>query len=225
MTSKVVNYDEWVVWHRQTDQEREQPLLLMLHGWTGDEKSMSIFSVRIPYDYFVISPRGPFNSPSGGFSWTRNNKSFDKLSALDFSEAIDGLDRLLITRYFQHSKIDNLSLLGFSQGAALAFTYTVLFPERVNCVAGLSGFLPYDLAQMNNNEPLTGKKVFLAHGLRDELVPIERAREDARMLESLGAHVIYCEDDVGHKTSIDCFRGLGEYFRNCLSLQYSMNDK
>ncbi len=217
ISSKVVKYKEWVVWQRRTDHQGKLPLLMMLHGWTGDEKSMSIFSPRIPDQYFVIAPRGIFQSQNGGFSWTRYDRTYDKVSVEDFSEAIIGLNRLLSDSNFPHANLEKLNLLGFSQGAALAFTYAVLYPKRVNCIAGLSGFLPNDLKQMSNERPLANKKVFLAHGLRDELVPIEQAREDAITLESMGAHVIYCEDDVGHKISADCFRGLGEYLRNCLS--------
>lgn len=213
--SEIVKYEGWVVWQRQISHGDNLSLLLMLHGLTGDERSMSSFSMRIPENYYVISPRGLFVSPSGGFSWTQFDQSYEAVSTGDFSEAIDTLNRLLIPANFPNVDLNKLSLLGFSQGAALAFTFAVLFPKRIRCVAGLSGFLPYDLERMRINKPLAGKRVFLAHGLRDELIPVENARKAAKILESMGAEVVYCEDDVGHKISADCFRGLGEYFRHC----------
>jgi hypothetical protein len=33
------------------------------------------------------------------------------------------------------------------------------------------------------------------------------------LLEKAGATVTYCEEDVGHKLSAGCFRGLESYFR------------
>jgi predicted esterase len=55
--------------------------------------------------------------------------------------------------------------------------------------------------------------VFVAHGTRDELVPIERGRHTVQTLEQAGAQVTYCEDDVGHKLSAACFRALEAFFK------------
>lgn len=211
--SEIVNYDGWPVWQRRPGLEGWHPLLMMLHGWSGDETSMSIFSSRIPEDYFIISPRGIFPAPFGGYSWTRNGQGSETVSMEDFSESIDRLNQLISPDKFPGVDMNNINLMGFSQGAALAFSLAISIPERINRVAGLSGFLPYDLGKFRTEKPLENKRVFLAHGLKDELIPVENARLAVSTLESLGARVIYCEDDIGHKISPDCFRGLGQYFR------------
>jgi predicted esterase len=46
----------------------------------------------------------------------------------------------------------------------------------------------------------------------DEMVPIGRARRVVKVMKNAGAEVLYCEEDVGHKLSSGCFRGLDEYF-------------
>ena len=43
---------------------------LLLHGWTGDENSMWVFSQAFPETDFLIAPRAPFQSTHshrGGF--------------------------------------------------------------------------------------------------------------------------------------------------------------
>jgi hypothetical protein len=47
----------------------------------------------------------------------------------------------------------------------------------------------------------------------DDLVPVNRARLTVELLEKAGARVIYCEENVGHKLSANCFRGMGEFFK------------
>jgi phospholipase/carboxylesterase len=78
----------------------------------------------------------------------------------------------------------------------------------VKTVASLSGFLPDGLDMITARNSFSEKPIFLAHGSRDELVPIERARSAVDILGKAGGNVTYCEDDVGHKLSASCFRGL-----------------
>jgi predicted esterase len=59
---------------------------------------------------------------------------------------------------------------------------------------------------------LEGKSFFVAHGTKDQTVPIERARAALTLLEQAGAQVTFCEDDVGHKVSVACLRALKDFF-------------
>jgi predicted esterase len=59
---------------------------------------------------------------------------------------------------------------------------------------------------------LEGKPFFVAHGTKDEMVPIDRARVSIETLERAGANVTYCEDAVGHKVSVNCLRSLKNFF-------------
>jgi predicted esterase len=43
-------------------------------------------------------------------------------------------------------------------------------------------------------------------------VPIALGRRAVEILELAGASVTYCEDEVGHKLSASCFRGLEAFF-------------
>jgi len=54
--------------------------------------------------------------------------------------------------------------------------------------------------------------IFISLGTLYSLVPVERARQAASVLQLAGASVSYCEEEVGHKLSASCFRGLENYF-------------
>ena len=207
----VVQIGNWVVRQNIPDRDESLRLLLMLHGWTGDENSMWIFTPRLPQNYIIISPRGLFPTPIGGYGWVENSiKGWPTMN--DFNAAMQELIDLIDSLDFPGTHENRFNILGFSQGAALGYALAHTYPERINKLAGLSGFFPEPDQGGLLGGALGGKKVFVAHGLKDEMVPVEKARRVVEALKYSGAEVIYCEEDVGHKLSSGCFRGMDDYF-------------
>jgi phospholipase/carboxylesterase len=203
---------DWILRERIPPGDGLHPAIVMLHGWTGDENAMWIFAPRLPTNVNLIAPRAIYKSPLGGYSWTSQFDS--QLSSLDeLSSAVVALHELIQQDNFPHVDLSIVHFLGFSQGAALAFTFALTYPERTGYVAGLSGFLPENISSLVEGNPLNGKHVFLAHGTQDHLIPIERAQQAARALGKAGARVSFCVDNVGHKLSAACFLSLSNYFR------------
>jgi len=216
--NQVIEVNGWVVRLSQNDRRQNDgggllPVFVMLHGWTGDENVMWVFASRLPPASLILSPRGLYPTPMGGYNWQPQNvRAFPDVD--DFKPAIEALSALLTPGNFPAGDWSQASLVGFSQGAALAYTFALTHPERVKSVAGLSGFMPGGTEKIVAALPLTGKAAFMAHGLQDDLVPVERARQAAQILQQAGAQVTTCEDDVGHKLSASCFRGLQAFFEN-----------
>lgn len=191
-------------------------LLLMIHGWTGDENSMWVFARNLPADYAILAPRGIHASPQGGYSWRAFREgTFGQPGLADFHESAQELLRL-VDAYRAEAGIEasQFDVMGFSQGAALCNVLACLYPERVRKAGILAGFMPGGMEETVARKPLAGKPVFVAHGTQDQLVPIERGRAGLSLLEQAGARVTYCESHVGHKVSADCLRALEVFFRN-----------
>jgi phospholipase/carboxylesterase len=194
-----------------------RPILLLLHGWTGDENAMWVFASRLPSNMVLVAPRGIYHTPLGGYGWyPHRSKAWPWID--DFTFSIDALLNILTPTYIPSGDFSQMHLVGFSQGAALAYAFALLHPSRVNSIVGLSGFMPDGSEAIVRNRPLLGKRVFIAHGSQDELVPVDRARSAVQLLELGGASVIYCEDDVGHKLSSSCFRGMETFFAGIESI-------
>lgn len=209
--SQEIEYDGWRMRQRVPVGPGPHPLILMLHGWTGDENAMWVFASRLPEDALLIAPRGLYETPLGGYGWHPHNpKAWPWVD--EFQPAMDALLELLVDRNLPAVDMSQLRFVGFSQGAALAFTFALYYPWRVRSLAGLSGFLPDGALALTRDQPLKGKSVFLAHGASDEIVPVGRAREAVKLLGQAGAKVTYCEDDVGHKLSLSCYQGLQAFF-------------
>lgn len=196
------------------------PLVLMLHGWTGDEYSMWVFAPRLPQNCWLAAPRAPYPSPLGGYSWrdeshitVQANISARRWTMIsDYLPAAQLLLDLLQPENFPGADLSQVSLVGFSQGGAMSYALALTHPERVKLVAGLSTFLPEGADPLVLRVPLLDKPVFVAHGTQDNLVPIEKARRSVEQLEEAGANVAYCENDVGHKLGADCFSALEDFF-------------
>ena len=77
-----------------------------------------------------------------------------------------------------------------------------------------AGFVPSGLEEMIDRKPLAGKNIFVAHGTGDQMVPIDRAHASMGLLERAGAQITYCEDEVGHKLSVNCLRALEAYLKD-----------
>jgi phospholipase/carboxylesterase len=189
-------------------------VILLLHGWTGDENAMWIFASKLPEDYLLIAPRGLYPAPMGGYAWHPMLADQTWPGVDDFRPAVAALLEL-IEEWPPSPAADfsYLRLAGFSQGAALAYSFALIHPERVGALAGLAGFLPHGASPFLKSSPLTGVPVYISHGVKDQLIPVARARQAVQLLDQTGADVTYCESDVGHKLSADCFRGMEVFFQ------------
>ena len=88
------------------------------------------------------------------------------------------------------------------------------FPQRVRKMGVLAGFVPSGLENIISQKPFEGKSIFVAHGIYDKLIPIDRARASIGLMEEAGAQITYCEDEVGHKLSANCLRALETYLKD-----------
>src|SRR3990170_95402 len=94
------------------------PVLMLLHGWTGDENSMWVFSSHLPQDHIMVAPRGLYSSPLGGYSWQPNSqRKWPEID--DFRPAIEALLIVQDQNQIATGDFSKISLVGFSQGAAI----------------------------------------------------------------------------------------------------------
>jgi len=206
-------FEDWTI-RVQSPAKKPVQVMVMLHGWTGDEESMWLFTKNLRDDYWLIAPRAPYSAPQGGFSWRPLAPSssfpptYEQLQP-SAARLNDLIDRWEIANSVEVSQVD---MMGFSQGAAMTVTFALTYPQRLRKFAVLSGFTPGGIDNLISTRPLKGKSAFLAHGLSDEMVPIDMARQTQAFLEQAGAGVTFCEAKVGHKVSADCLRALGSFF-------------
>lgn len=186
----------------------------LIHGWSGNEKSMSIFSSAIPDGSFIVFPRGPLKLGENEYGWAdiRNNpiptfKDYSKISLDLFSS----IQELIKSENLQPEN-EKFNLIGFSQGAAICAVLSILLPEKFDKVALLSGFLP---ANPPTLEPATLSSIYyyIAHGTQDKLVGFEKALKLKNYLKEYNATIKFCQEDLGHKIGTACLKNLNLIFK------------
>lgn len=212
INTDLISFNDWTLRVRPSSAENPR-LLVMIHGWTGDENSMWVFTRGFSSTAWIIAPRAPHPAEPSGFSWRPPQpQTFGGPSLETLLPATEGLIHL-IDEYAASVKVEarQFDLIGFSQGGAMVNVVGLLYPQRIRKMGVLAGFLPSGLGDVISGRPLAGKSVFVAHGTQDQMVPVDRARASMEELERAGAEITYCEDEVGHKLSASCLRALESY--------------
>ena len=100
-------------------------------------------------------------------------------------------------------------LMGFSQGCAMSLMTGLRHAEPLAGIVGLSGYLPLaDLTAAERSDANRATPIFLAHGMRDPVVPAARAIASRDALRSLGHDVDWHDYPIEHTVSIEEIRDL-----------------
>ena len=184
----------------------KNPLLLLLHGYGSNEEDLFSFATELPDHYYVISARAPYSLQYGSYAWYAINFDADENKFSDHDQARTSRDLIstfideLITNY----SIDpnNVTLIGFSQGSILSYAVALSYPEKIQRVVAMSGYLNLDIVTENyKNNNFSNLKIFASHGTVDQVIPVEWARKAKPILEHLGIKCVYKEYPIGHGVS------------------------
>ncbi|MBP4143186.1 alpha/beta fold hydrolase [Flavobacterium sp. P4023] len=181
----------------------KNPLLLLLHGYGSNEADLFSFAEELPENYYIISARAPYDMQYGSYAWYAINFDADQNKFSDNDQAKESRDLIakFIDELIQIYPIDaqNVSLIGFSQGSILSYAVALSYPEKVQKVVAMSGYLNLDIVAedyLKNN--FSNLKIFASHGTVDQVIPIDWARKTPAILENLGIEVTYKEYPIGH---------------------------
>ncbi len=112
------------------DEEPAQQIILFLHGWTGDENSMQIFSQVAPPSSVKIFLRGHLPAPTG-FGWAPPRQGvwidMDKFKPAS-GLILQTLEH--IRKKFPEMVQKPIVPIGFSQGGAMALALLYYYPEE-----------------------------------------------------------------------------------------------
>lgn len=103
-------------------------------------------------------------------------------------------------------------LAGFSQGGAVALTAALRHTERLAGVMALSTYLPLaGRLRAERQDVNADLPVFMAHGLHDEMIGIDRAQSSRAALETLGYAVEWNTYPMGHAVCPEEIAAIGDW--------------
>ncbi len=181
----------------------KNPLLLLLHGYGSNEEDLFSFASELPEEYYVVSARAPYDLMYGSYAWYAINFDADENK---FSDTEQGkMSRDLIADFIdvliEKYAIDgnNVTLIGFSQGSILSYAVALSYPEKVQRLVAMSGYLNTEMATDDFKEnDFSNLKIFASHGKVDQVIPVEWARKTEPALAALGIPIVYKEYPIGH---------------------------
>ena len=184
----------------------KNPLLLLLHGYGSNEEDLFSFAPELPDDSYVISVRAPYDLQPYGHAWyaihfdADENKFSDNVQAKQSVEIIASFIDEIVKQY--PIDTENVTLIGFSQGAILSYATALTYPEKVTKVVALSGYFNQEiLPEVIDTKAISHLKFFVSHGSVDQVIPVDWARKAKPALENLGLEVEYQEYPIGHGVS------------------------
>lgn len=175
----------------------------MFHGYGSDENDLFSFASELPKELFIISVRAPYPLQPYGYAWYAINFDAQQNKWSDDEQAIKSRDEIAhfidyVCNTYPVNK-DNVTLLGFSQGSILSYAVALTYPEKVNNIIALSGYinsniLPNDLTSKDYSK----LDFYCSHGSVDQVIPVEWARRISPFLSDLNISHKYEEFPVGH---------------------------
>lgn len=196
----------------------KNPLLLLIHGYGSNEEDLFSFATELPEEYYIVSVRAPYNLQYGSYAWYAINFDADENKFSDHEQA--KISRDLIAKFIEELKAkypidaNNVSLIGFSQGAILSYAVALSYPEKVQRVVAMSGYINTEILEENYlKNSFSNLKIFTSHGTVDQVIPVEWGRKAKPFLENLGINITYKEYPIGHGVSPQNFHD----FKNWLS--------
>ncbi|MFJ4262880.1 alpha/beta hydrolase [Paenarthrobacter nicotinovorans] len=125
-----------VVWSKPENQRKGTPLLVMLHGYGTSEQRMVDLFDRLPSAFTCAALRGP-KAIGDHYGWFL----LDYFLTNDFADVITSTNAVFDWINSVKGNHSSVSLLGYSQGMAMASTLLRLRPESFKATVGLSGFV------------------------------------------------------------------------------------
>lgn len=177
------------------------PLLILLHGYGSNKEDLFSFAEELPKELLIVSAQAPHEMGYGGYAWYAIN--FDNVNGKfsDLKQAKESIEKIATfidaVKAKYNTNIDKTFLLGFSQGAILSYSLSFFYPNKVNHVIALSGYVNVDL--LPKNMPTDIKTdYYISHGIVDQVLPIDWARKSKPFLDNLKLDSVYSEYKVGH---------------------------
>ena len=173
------------------------PTLLVLHGTGGDENDLLPLGQALAPGAALLSPRGKvLENAMPRFFRRLAMGVFDEQDLRFRTQELAEFVRASSSRY--GFDLRNVVAAGYSNGANIAGSMLLLYPQVLRAALLLSPMLPLKPEQVPN---LKGVAVFVAAGRTDPIVSPENTRQLVSLLEQAGADVAEHWHQGGHELS------------------------
>jgi phospholipase/carboxylesterase len=197
-----------VIWSAPARERPGRPLIVLLHGYGSHEGDLFQLSPRLPLEPVIASVRAPI-AENGGWAWF----SFAERGVADPSPGeVDAAAAALID-WLDGLEFASVSLLGFSQGAAVALQAMRHRPSMFRAIVALSGFVATGDETGDVELETLKPPVFWGRGTLDRLIPAEGIERTEAWLPSHSSPTIRIYENLAHSVSTDELTDIASFLK------------
>lgn len=185
-----------ILWSARERERAGRPLLVLLHGYGSHEGDLFGMSPGLPLGPVVASLRAPI-AESGGWAWWSRA---DSPQGNPPAERVDAAAAAVLA-WLDTLEFTTVSLVGFSQGAALSLQLLRHAPGRFAATVAIAGFVaegghPGDAELARVRPP-----VFWGRGTDDHVIPADAVERTAQWLPGHADATIRIYEGLAHGIS------------------------
>lgn len=188
------------------------PILILLHGRGADEFDLLQIGELLNENFLTISIRAPKRFLFGGYTWFDMNNEME-INDDDFFKSFSDLNETINFILQKYNRSKNF-ILGFSQGAVMAYSIGLFRPKDFVGIIAQSGFLfeskkiQFDFNNKTN--------FFQTHGKFDDVVSIKYADESKKYFEKNNLNLVSKYYQMSHEISDDCINDVKNWIKSLL---------
>ncbi len=190
------------------DPARSYPLLVGLHGLGHyPDGFIKLWDRFENPDFIFVTPQAPYPYVGGkdiGYAWALWGYGEDAKN-LSYEMTEDYVAKV-VNDLKKEYKIDDVYLMGFSQGCGFTYIASMKYPELFDGLICFGGWLTTDWIDDEQLKKAKSLRVFISHGNEDSVVEFENGTNARDKLIEMGYDVTFVEFDGGHTVDKDALQ-------------------
>lgn len=197
-----------VLWSSPERERAGRPLLVLLHGYGSHEGDLFSLSPRLPLGPVIASLRAPLEE-SGGYAWFSRR---DNVPGDPRPEDVDAAANAVLA-WLDSQQFTSVSLLGFSQGAAIALQLLRIAPTRFTATVAIAGFVASGVHAGDADLERLKPPVFWGRGTADSMIPSAAVDRTDAWLPLHADATISIYEGLGHSISAQELHDFSAFLR------------
>ncbi|WP_342571286.1 alpha/beta hydrolase-fold protein [Paenibacillus sp. FSL R5-0749] len=192
--------------------DQRYPVIFALHGMGSDEQDMLRLMEPMQSDFIIVAIRGPIVQGSG-YAYFQIKSIGNPIREL-YDASVLGLQQLIVDLSGKYA-IDpkRRYIAGFSQGAIMAMTLSLIMGDAIKGIVAMSGYIPQFVKDEYKLQPDSELSVFISHGDQDHLFPLQLGEDNANFFRQHTHHVTYVPYNGGHQVTPDLYQQFQQWLR------------